>query len=190
MVKSSLSKNLRELRHNRALVQAFAESQNEKVIKQVRNEQMIDSEISKCLSSCHSDSIRNKRIAALNELKTRCGDFDEEQLEDKINQIYNKYCEIQTLVGGKEHTIAADWEENDPNDFYYIVKMTEVRVDGVPGSSLGIIERGTGNLVGKIEHGIFKNYGIPGATWDGCVLKIGGIVFPKRKRVIEDIYVR
>ncbi len=190
MVKSSLSKNLRELRHNRALVQAFAEIQNEKVIKQVRNEQMIDSEISKCLSSCHSDSIRNKRIAALNELKTRCGDFDEEQLEDKINQIYNKYCEIQTLVGGKEHTIAADWEENDPNDFYYIVKMTEVRVDGVPGSSLGIIERGTGNLVGKIEHGIFKNYGIPGATWDGCVLKIGGIVFPKRKRVIEDIYVR
>lgn len=98
MVKSSLSKNLRMLRKDRALVQDLSESQNEKVIKQVRNEQMIDSEISKCLSSCHSDSIRNKRIAALNELKARCGGLDEEQLKKEINLIYNKYCKIRKLA--------------------------------------------------------------------------------------------
>lgn len=67
--------------------------------------------------------------------------------------------------------------EFNPNYRYYVLQLTDARVGGIPGTSLGIIERGTDNLVGKIEHGIFENYGIPDAKWDGRELKIGGKVF-------------
>lgn len=67
----------------------------------------------------------------------------------------------------------------DPYERYYTSVATEVRVDGVPGSSRLIFERGTGNLVGEIEHGMFKNYGIPDAEWNGKTLEIGGKVFLK-----------
>ena len=76
----------------------------------------------------------------------------------------------------------------EPYERYYTSVFKEARVDGVPGTARLIFERGTGNLVGEIENGIFENYGIPDATWDGETLEIGGKVFFKYKNVGE--YVR
>ena len=69
----------------------------------------------------------------------------------------------------------------EPYERYCTSLFKELRVDGVPGISCLIFERGTGNLVGEIENGIFENYGIPDATWDGETLKIGGKVFLKNR---------
>lgn len=69
----------------------------------------------------------------------------------------------------------------DPYERYYTSVATEVRVEGVPGSSLLILEKSTDKIVGEIEHGMFKNYGIPDAKWNGSELKIGGKVFIKSR---------
>ena len=69
----------------------------------------------------------------------------------------------------------------DPYERYYTSVATEVRVDGIPGSSLLILEKSTDRIVGEIEHGMFKNYGIPGAKWNGKTLEIGGKVFIKNR---------
>lgn len=62
---------------------------------------------------------------------------------------------------------------------YYTSVAKEVRVDGIPGVSLLIIEKSTDKIVGEIKHGMFKNYGIPDAEWNGKSLEIGGKVFLK-----------
>ncbi len=62
---------------------------------------------------------------------------------------------------------------------YYTLVAKEVRVDGIPGVSLLILEKSTDKIVGEIKHGMFKNYGIPDAEWNGETLEIGGKVFLK-----------
>lgn len=69
--------------------------------------------------------------------------------------------------------------EFNPNDFYYVAPFKEVRVEGIPGESLNIIDRRTRKIVGELCGNSFENRGIPGATWDGSELKIGGKVFIK-----------
>ena len=86
---------------------------------------------------------------------------------------------MKSRMAAQEQSAQEQSGEFNPNYYYDVVELTEVRVDGIPGTSLGIIERETNKCVGEIERGMFKNYGIPDAEWNGKALEIGGKVFLK-----------